>query len=108
MQRFGQVARLKPDKIEEYKRLHSAVWPEVLKTITSCNLQNYTIHIMGDLVFARFDYAGDDYQADMRKMEEDPVTQRWWQHTKPCFMGHEQQQYYQDMEEIFYYHQINK
>lgn len=102
MRRFGQVARLKPEKIAEYKALHAAVWPGVLATINSCKLRNYTIHLQGSLVFARFDYAGDDYEADMRKMAADPVTREWWKLTKPCFEGHAIGEYYRDMEEIFF------
>ena len=29
---------LKPEKIDEYKRLHAAVWPEVLAMISACNI----------------------------------------------------------------------
>ena len=43
MVRFGQLGQLKPDKIEEYCTLHANPWPGVLKTITECNLQNYSI-----------------------------------------------------------------
>ncbi len=103
MRRFGQVARLKPDKVEEYVRLHANAWPQVLKTIADCNLINYSIYIKGDLLFASYDYVGDDYEADMRKMAADPITQEWWKHTKPCFLHHDTGTYYEDMEEIFYF-----
>ena len=33
MKRYGMVIELNEDKIEEYKKLHEAAWPEVLKTI---------------------------------------------------------------------------
>lgn len=100
-QRFFQRAWLKPEKAEEYVKLHSSVWPDVLKTIGECNLRNYSIAKLGNLVVATFEYVGEDYDADMRKMAEDPVTQEWWKHTKPCFEGHESGVYYEDMEEIF-------
>lgn len=103
MMRFGQRGRLKPEKAEEYKQLHANAWPDVLKTITACNLQNYSIFIDGLDVFSYFEYTGEDYEADMKLMEQDPVTQQWWKHTKPCFEGHEQQVYYKDMESIFYH-----
>lgn len=32
MKRFGQHALLKPECVEKYKKLHAAVWPEVLAT----------------------------------------------------------------------------
>ena len=49
---FGQIGRLKPEKVEEYKELHAHAWPGVLKTIEDCNLRNYSIFIREDLVFA--------------------------------------------------------
>ncbi|MEG0934745.1 MAG: L-rhamnose mutarotase [Clostridia bacterium] len=102
MVRFGQLGELKPDKIAEYKELHAAVWPEVLATIKACRLANYSIYLMGHQVVAYFEYMGNDYEADMKKMADDPATQAWWTHTKPCFVGHAQRIYYRDMEEIFH------
>ena len=103
---FGQVGRLKPEKIEEYRALHANPWPQVLQTITDCNLRNYSIFIHGDMVFSYFEYIGSDYDADMDKMAQDPVTQKWWTHTHPCFerfaMGTDSE-FYQDMEQIFHY-----
>ncbi|GCE46562.1 L-rhamnose mutarotase [Thermosporothrix hazakensis] len=84
MRRFGQVIGIKPDKIEEYERLHAATWPEVLKTIHACNIRNYTIFRHEHLLFAYFEYIGDDFEADMKKMAEDPKTREWWSYTDPC------------------------
>ena len=103
---FGQVGRLKPEKIEEYCALHANPWPEVLQTITDCHLQNYSIFRNEDMVFAYFEYVGEDYEADMEKMAQDPVTQQWWTHTKPCFEKYafsSASEFYHDMEQIFYY-----
>jgi len=30
MKRYGSMIRLRPEKYEEYKRLHAADWPEIL------------------------------------------------------------------------------
>ena len=49
---FGQLGRLKPEKIAEYDALHGNPWPEVLQTIHDCNLRNYSIFRHEDLVFA--------------------------------------------------------
>ncbi len=103
MRRFGQHAQLKPECVEEYKKLHAAVWQDVLKTIHECNLRNYSIFLQGTDLFAYFEYIGDDYEADMARMEADPVTREWWKHTKPCFINHDKNIYYSDMEEIFHY-----
>ena len=33
MRRFGQVIRVRPDRIDEYEQLHAATWPGVLGAI---------------------------------------------------------------------------
>jgi hypothetical protein len=43
MKRYGQIIGVKPEHFEEYKKYHAAVWPEVLKMITLCNIRNYSI-----------------------------------------------------------------
>jgi len=109
MKCFGQIGRLRPEKIEEYKYLHSVAvhtpkWQGVLDTIRACHLQNYHIYIHKDVVTAFFEYTGDDYDADMARMAEDPLTREWWTHTKPCFRKYEEdieELFYVDMEEIF-------
>jgi len=102
VRRFGQIARLKPDKVEEYDRLHAAVWDEVLKTIRECNLRNYSIYRKGNLLFAYFEYTGTDYEADMAKMAADPLTQKWWTYTHPCFEQERDGEFYTDMKELFH------
>ena len=103
--RFGQIGRLKKEKIDEYVKLHADVWPDVKKMITECNLQNYSIFIRDDLVFSYFEYTGENYDADMEKMAADETTQKWWGYTRPCFEKYNAdsaEAFYEDMETIFY------
>jgi glycosyltransferase involved in cell wall biosynthesis len=39
MKRYGSVIGVRDDKIAEYKKLHAAVWPEVLAMIKECGLE---------------------------------------------------------------------
>ena len=80
MQRMGFVIGLKREKIDEYKALHAAVWPEVLKRIKDCNIGNYSIFLKEpeNILFAYLEYHGVDYANDMQKMADDPKTQEWW------------------------------
>ena len=78
MQRFGQIVGLDETQAAEYERLHEAVWPGVLATIRACNIRNYSIFRHGPLLFAYYEYVGDDHAADMAKMAADPTTQEWW------------------------------
>lgn len=89
MKRYGMVIRLQPDKVDEYERLHAAVWPGVLARISACNLRNYSIFLQQlddgrHYLFAYFEYSGSDFAADMARMAADPETQRWWKLTEPC------------------------
>jgi L-rhamnose mutarotase len=83
MRRFAQVIGLKAEGIAEYERLHAEPWPEVLDMIHECNIRNYSIFRHGNLLFAYFEYVGDDFESDMAKMAADPKTQAWWSHTAP-------------------------
>ena len=63
MQRFGQLIGVKPEKLEEYKQYHAAVWPTILAMITECNIRNYSIFEKDHLLFAYFEYVGEDFAA---------------------------------------------
>ena len=62
MKRYGMVVGLKSSKIKEYKQLHAAVWPDVLKIIWQCNIHNSSIFlrkISGHYyLFSYFEYTG--------------------------------------------------
>ena len=103
---FGQLGKLKTDKIQKYEELHANPWLDVLRTIRECNMRNYSIFRHEDLVFAYFEYVGEDYEADMAKMEKDDATQRWWTFTKPCFEKFSirpDSEFYADMKQIFHF-----
>mgnify|MGYP000867457544 CR=1 FL=1 len=105
MKRYGDVIKVRPEKLEEYKKLHAAVWPEVLKTIHDCNIRNYSIYYRDGYLFSYFEYIGDDYEKDMEKMAQDPKTQEWWAVCKPCqkpLDTIEEGQWWAPMEEVFH------
>ena len=41
MQRKGLVIGIRPECIEEYKKTHADVWPEVLEKISESKIKNY-------------------------------------------------------------------
>jgi L-rhamnose mutarotase len=84
MTRVGSVIRLRPEQEQEYRRLHADVWPAVIEQIQRSNIRNYTIFLRDGLLFAYFEYVGDDYETDMAAMAQDPRTREWWTLTDPC------------------------
>ena len=71
------VCRVRPDKREEYLALHRDVWQGVEATITQCGIRNFSIYVIEDVLFGYYEYIGDDFDADQRRMAADPVTQEW-------------------------------
>jgi len=105
MKRFGQTIFLKPECAAEYVAQHAAVWPGVLKMISECNIQNYSIFKKELILFAYFEYVGTDFDGDMAKMAADQETQRWWDVVKPLMQPIETRnegEFWADMEEIFH------
>jgi L-rhamnose mutarotase len=104
------VIGLRPEKAEEYKRLHAAVWPDVLKMIETCNIRNYSIYLRAfddgrQYLFSYFEYHGKDFAADMAKMAADDTTQQWWALCKPCQQpldNRPEGQWWAEMEEVFH------
>ena len=82
--RIGMVCRMRPEKREEYLELHRNVWPGVEEMTTACNIRNFTIFVLGDVLFGYYEYVGDDFAADQARMDADPVSQAWWARTAPC------------------------
>lgn len=107
MKRYGAVIGINPEKKEKYKRLHAAVWPEVLEKISNCNIRNYSIFLREpeNLMFSYFEYHGTDFAADMAKMANDPKTQEWWKVCGPCqqpLSSREKGEWWASMVEVFH------
>ncbi len=110
MQRYGMVVGVKDERIEEYKQLHAAAWPDVLATIGTCNIKNYSIFLRRlpdgkHYLFSYFEYTGDDFERDMATMAADPATQDWWSHCMPChepLPDRTDGEWWAEMEEIFH------
>lgn len=102
MKRFTLYSELKPDKVEDYKQLHKEPWDELMALLEECHIHHYSISVKGTSLFTYYEYTGEDYEADMKKMDESKVMRRWWTFSKPCFLHHDKGHYYDDLEEVFY------
>jgi L-rhamnose mutarotase len=110
MSRYGSVIGVKAEQIEQYKKLHAAVWPAVLAQIHKSNIRNYSIYLrkMPDgqhYLFSFFEYVGKDFAGDMAAMAADPVTQEWWKVCIPCqqpLPDRTAGEWWASMEEVFH------
>jgi L-rhamnose mutarotase len=110
VQRYGSVIGLREEKIDEYRKLHAAAWPGILKILRECNIRNYSIYLrrLDDgrpYLFSYFEYAGTDFAADVKKIASDPLTQEWWKLTDPCqrpLDSRKEGEWWSGMEEVFH------
>lgn len=80
--RYCHVIGVKKEKLEEYKRIHAAVWPEVLEALKDANIHNYSIYLckMNDdeyYLLSYFEYTGTDFEADQKKIADRPKVKEW-------------------------------
>jgi L-rhamnose mutarotase len=105
MKRFGQVIGLKPEHFDEYVKAHAEVWPGVLAKIRESNIRNYSIYHRDGQLFAYFEYVGDDFDGDVKKMADDAETQRWWEWMMPLqepLADRAEGEWWSDMQEVFH------
>ncbi|MFI6350147.1 L-rhamnose mutarotase [Streptomyces sp. NPDC050560] len=82
--RVASVIRLRPEQEENYRELHRNVPRPVLATLSRAHITNYSIFLRDHTLFSYYEYTGDDYEADMAAIADDPDTRRWWMLTDPC------------------------
>ena len=107
-QRFAGVIGLKDSQEQEYRRLHRAVWPEVIKAVHDANIGNYSIYLRrmpdGQLyLFSYLEYTGTDHKADMARLAANPKVKEWWKLTDPCqqpLPGRQAGEWWATMEEV--------
>ncbi len=105
MKRFGQVIGVRPEHFDRYRKYHEKVWPGILDMIRECNIHNYSIFHKDGTLFAYFEYTGNDYEADMKKMAADPLTREWWDIMEPMqkpVSTRKTGEWWSDMEEVFH------
>jgi L-rhamnose mutarotase len=103
--RKAMVIRVKPDMLEEYRRLHADPFPGVLAALKAANISNYSIFRKDDVLFGYLEYSGSDWEADMAKVADDPETRRWWALTDPCqtpWPTAKAGEWWSDMEPVFF------
>lgn len=111
IQRHAYVIGIKKECIPEYKKLHAATWPGVLKLIRDCHITNYSIYLAEVkpdefYLFSYLEYTGDDMKQETdAKMKNDPTTKEWWKHTDPLqspVPTRKPGEWWHEMEEVFH------
>ncbi len=107
MKRMGRVVSIKAEDIKEYKHLHANVWPEILESLTKCNITNYSLFLREpeNLLFSYWEYVGDDFDADRLIMSQNEKFKEWLKICDPMQLPLESRaegEWWASMEEVFH------
>jgi L-rhamnose mutarotase len=84
MERVCFLARIRPDRLEEYRARHEKVWPEMTDALSSAGWTNYTLFLADDGLLVGY-LETDDYPAAQRRMAQAAVNERWQAEMAPFF-----------------------
>ncbi len=106
VKRVGMVIKLKPEHVEEYRKLHTDTNPGVRDLLNKYHMHNFNIFlhkIDGQWYeFAYYEYTGDDYEADMAKLAREPRNIEWLKKCDPMQSPLEGHESWAEMERIYF------
>jgi L-rhamnose mutarotase len=107
MRRFGQVLGIRSESIDEYRRYHAKIWPEIEQAIRDAGIRNYSIFLRRDRLFAYYEYVGpaEEYERRMEGLGQAPRMREWWDLMEAMQVPDPQREpgtWWSDMEEVFH------
>lgn len=87
MNRVAFVLRVRPDRLEEYRREHEAVWPEMLEALSRHGWRNYSLFLREDGTLFGYMETPDTFEAALDGMATEDVNRRWQEKMAPFFAG---------------------
>lgn len=87
MNRVAFSLQVRPDRLDDYRRHHAAVWPEMLEALQRCGWHRYSIFLRDDgLLFGYFETSGT-LETVLAGMADEEVNDRWQAFMAPYFEG---------------------
>ena len=105
MKRVGFILKVRQDKLEEYKRHHKAVWPEMLDALRRTGWHNYSLFMRDDgLLFGCFE-TPESFQVALAGMSQEEINKKWQDFMAPYFenlSGTHADESMVELEEVFH------
>jgi L-rhamnose mutarotase len=84
MERVCFLLKVRPERLEEYKARHRAVWPEMLEALRETGWRNYSLYLRDDGLLVGY-LETPDFDAARRGMAALKVNARWQREMAPLF-----------------------
>lgn len=104
MQRVCFLLKVKQDKLEEYKKAHEAVWPDMLQALRETGWHNYSLFLRDDGLLIGY-LETPDFEAAKAGMQNYEVNKRWQDAMAPYFEslgGKHADENMMNLEEVFH------
>jgi L-rhamnose mutarotase len=98
MERVCFLLRVRPDRLDEYRARHRAVWPEMLDALAETGWSNYSLFLAEDGLLVGY-LETEDFERAQAAMAECDVNARWQADMAPFFEAPGSQQ---RLEEVFH------
>jgi L-rhamnose mutarotase len=76
MPRYCLLGHVSPNRLEEYREAHSAVWPELLEALRDAGWRNYSLFLRDDGLLVGYAEA-DDLAVAQERVARTEVNARW-------------------------------
>ncbi len=78
MPRYCLLGHVDPNRLDEYREAHRAVWPELLETLRDAGWRNYSLFLRDDGLLIGYAEA-DDLARAQEQVARTEVNERWQQ-----------------------------
>jgi len=83
MKRVGFILKISPDRVQEYKELHRAVWPEMMDALRRNGWSRYSLFMGEDgLLFGYFE-TPESFGDALERMSKEEVNHKWQELVAP-------------------------
>jgi len=76
VERVCFLARVRPDRLDEYRQRHQNVWPQMRAALAQAGWVNYTLFLTEDGLLVGY-LETENYQAARYAMAKTAVNERW-------------------------------
>ena len=84
MERVCFLLRVKPERLDEYRARHRAVWEPMLAALRDSGWRNYSLFVRPDGLLVGY-VECEDFTAAQRAMDQAEVNARWQAEMAPFF-----------------------
>jgi len=100
VRRICFTLQVRPDRLEEYRRRHACVWPEMLAALRETGWRDYSLFLREDGLLVGC-LLTDDFDAALAAMDATDVNRRWQAEMAEFFVDGRPDRHMRVLSEVF-------